>query len=177
MASPALLGRYLLIGSDQDDGRNRTMIGRTKSRPNRVEMPPAVLRSSAPRPIPSSPTTVRNRAAPITARSTPELLRLVCRCLDVRIDWPIRKAPSTVGTMSTRVTAANTAALAHRTGRRAGTAAKVARIIPVAYSPVMSSTPRTPIASCARTVSYTHLRAHETVLDLVCRLLLEKKKK
>src|SRR5665811_735998 len=28
-----------------------------------------------------------------------------------------------------------------------------------------------------RTVSYTHLRAHETVLDLVCRLLLEKKKK
>ena len=25
--------------------------------------------------------------------------------------------------------------------------------------------------------SYTHLRAHETVLDLVCRLLLEKKKK
>src|SRR5665811_636447 len=32
---------------------------------------------------------------------------------------------------------------------------------------------------CGRqaSVSYTHLRAHETVLDLVCRLLLEKKKK
>ena len=34
--------------------------------------------------------------------------------------------------------------------------------------------------SCARSinedsVSYTHLRAHETVLDIVCRLLLEKK--
>ena len=27
----------------------------------------------------------------------------------------------------------------------------------------------------AKAVSYTHLRAHETVLDLVCRLLLEKK--
>ena len=26
-------------------------------------------------------------------------------------------------------------------------------------------------------VSYTHLRAHETVLDLVCRLLLENKNK
>ena len=26
-------------------------------------------------------------------------------------------------------------------------------------------------------VSYTHLRAHETSQDLVCRLLLEKKKK
>ena len=27
-----------------------------------------------------------------------------------------------------------------------------------------------------KTVSYTHLRAHETEADLVCRLLLEKKK-
>mgnify|MGYP003380170084 CR=1 FL=1 len=27
-----------------------------------------------------------------------------------------------------------------------------------------------------KAVSYTHLRAHETVLDLVCRLLLDKKK-
>ena len=32
-------------------------------------------------------------------------------------------------------------------------------------------------AICGHSVSYTHLRAHETVLDLVCRLLLEKKKK
>ena len=30
-------------------------------------------------------------------------------------------------------------------------------------------------ASSFEAVSYTHLRAHETVLDLVCRLLLEKK--
>ena len=28
----------------------------------------------------------------------------------------------------------------------------------------------------AKAVSYTHLRAHETLSDLVCRLLLEKKK-
>eukprot|EP00657_Telonema_sp_P-1_P009194 TRINITY_DN3371_c0_g1_i1.p1 TRINITY_DN3371_c0_g1~~TRINITY_DN3371_c0_g1_i1.p1 ORF type:complete len:238 (+),score=57.94 TRINITY_DN3371_c0_g1_i1:2-715(+) len=33
----------------------------------------------------------------------------------------------------------------------------------------------TSLAICSLTVSYTHLRAHETVLDLVCRLLLEKK--
>ena len=32
------------------------------------------------------------------------------------------------------------------------------------------------VASDYEAVSYTHLRAHETVLDLVCRLLLEKKK-
>ena len=33
-----------------------------------------------------------------------------------------------------------------------------------------------PTGVTTRAVSYTHLRAHETVLDLVCRLLLEKKK-
>ena len=32
------------------------------------------------------------------------------------------------------------------------------------------------LVNAVTTVSYTHLRAHETVLDLVCRLLLEKKK-
>ena len=32
------------------------------------------------------------------------------------------------------------------------------------------------LAQTVISVSYTHLRAHETVLDLVCRLLLEKKK-
>ena len=31
------------------------------------------------------------------------------------------------------------------------------------------------VSEGVRPVSYTHLRAHETVLDLVCRLLLEKK--
>src|SRR5664280_3164284 len=31
-----------------------------------------------------------------------------------------------------------------------------------------------PSSGSPRPVSYTHLRAHETVLDLVCRLLLEK---
>ena len=32
------------------------------------------------------------------------------------------------------------------------------------------------VVNCAGAVSYTHLRAHETVLELVCRLLLEKNK-
>src|SRR5450756_2967749 len=34
-----------------------------------------------------------------------------------------------------------------------------------------------PLVTYSKTVSYTHLRAHETRHDLVCRLLLEKKKK
>ena len=35
---------------------------------------------------------------------------------------------------------------------------------------------RVALEHAEQAVSYTHLRAHETVLDLVCRLLLEKKK-
>jgi hypothetical protein len=42
--------------------------------------------------------------------------------------------------------------LAHNTGSRAGTTASEARIIPVLYSPVISRTPRTPMASCAKNV-------------------------
>src|SRR5664280_3357074 len=47
--------------------------------------------------------------------------------------------------------------------------------------PQQPGRPEQPVARAAAgggrgPVSYTHLRAHETVLDLVCRLLLEKKK-
>ena len=46
--------------------------------------------------------------------------------------------------------------------------------VPTRDSP--GSTAAAALASGISPVSYTHLRAHETVLDLVCRLLLEKKK-
>ena len=41
--------------------------------------------------------------------------------------------------------------------------------------PVGDVTIETKKINGVETVSYTHLRAHETVLDIVCRLLLEKK--
>ena len=45
-----------------------------------------------------------------------------------------------------------------------------------ALSPALSRRILTEKKIIARAVSYTHLRAHETREDLVCRLLLEKKK-
>src|SRR5665811_2602149 len=46
----------------------------------------------------------------------------------------------------------------------------------VISSPIHMMTPVPAVMVRTMTVSYTHLRAHETVLDLVCRLLLEKQK-
>jgi hypothetical protein len=51
--------------------------------------------------------------------------------------------------MTASVTPANSTVLAASTGSRRGTAVKVARTMPVAYSPVMSRTPSTPTASWA----------------------------
>eukprot|EP00656_Telonema_subtile_P048213 TRINITY_DN5681_c0_g1_i1.p1 TRINITY_DN5681_c0_g1~~TRINITY_DN5681_c0_g1_i1.p1 ORF type:complete len:111 (+),score=5.40 TRINITY_DN5681_c0_g1_i1:111-443(+) len=60
-----------------------------------------------------------------------------------------------------------------------------AMILRIPWCPTISTGPFCRSISCmmgssrvitSRSVSYTHLRAHETVLDLVCRLLLEKKK-
>ena len=54
----------------------------------------------------------------------------------------------------------------------ANTKASVNRLftVPLIFAAALLS-----FAHGSNAVSYTHLRAHETVLDLVCRLLLEKK--
>ena len=58
-----------------------------------------------------------------------------------RIAWPTKNAISTDGIISAAVTAANTIALPQSTGSRFGTAVSEARIIPVEYSAVITSTP------------------------------------
>src|SRR5260370_37091130 len=60
---------------------------------------------------------------------------------------PTKKDTKLVISMTANATAANTPSLAHRTGSRLGTAVSEERIIPVLYSPLISSTPSTPIAS------------------------------
>ena len=53
---------------------------------------------------------------------------------------------------------------------------EVQREVEVRGLPVTLSKTPGEVNTLGLPVSYTHLRAHETVLDLVCRLLLEKKK-
>ena len=60
--------------------------------------------------------------------------------------------------------------------QRETTTAQVAGIVYIRAEYVVRALEQVVYADGLKAVSYTHLRAHETVLDIVCRLLLEKKK-
>src|SRR5436305_1050059 len=85
----------------------------------------------------------------MTARATPGSVNATLMWRPEKIDSPTTKAISTDGTISASVTIPYTTALPQSTGSRCGTAVMDARIIPVEYSAVITSTPRTPSASCA----------------------------
>ena len=116
---------------------------------NSVEIAAAVLRRMKPSAVPSRHTAVSPAAQPNTARRTPGSESAKSQCW-ARTALPAKKPAKAPIVISTSVTAAKIASFAHRTGNRRGTAASVARIIPVAYSPLIAITPATPIASCAK---------------------------
>ena len=68
-AAPALLGRYGSTCGCQRVGSSWPRPGATSSSPNRVAMPPAVLRTMKPIPTANSAITVRYSDTPMTARS------------------------------------------------------------------------------------------------------------
>ena len=92
--------------SPQLFGRIAVMPGRTNISPAKAAMPPAVLRTSAPRLTPNRPVTVRNSAAPTTARSTCGLESVVCTWWLRRIGCDTRNAVNDATSMSTNVIAA-----------------------------------------------------------------------
>ena len=71
-------------------------------------------------------------------------------CLADRMAWPMAKAQKTRTSLTTTATAPNTRTLAVSTTGRRGTADKVARMVPVPYSALMTRTPRTPKMSWPR---------------------------
>ena len=71
-------------------------------------------------------------------------------CLADKIAWPRAKALKVRTSLTTTATAPNTRILAVSTTGRRGTADNVARMVPVPYSALMTSTPRTPKMSCPR---------------------------
>src|SRR5450756_2967858 len=94
--------------------------------------------------------------APVTTKMENQALRLTC-------SWKIQTPNMAVATPSKLI-------------RREAVAAGVERILNISTMGAKTPPTRTDAVSHGP-VSYTHLRAHETRHDLVCRLLLEKKKK
>jgi len=92
-----------------------------------------------------SPLTHRNRPTPTTARRAPGLASVSCRAGAVRIAWPRRKLANEVTSAVIRLTAVKTRTLAASTSGRRGSAARVARIVPLAYSPLITRMPRMPM--------------------------------
>src|SRR5665811_561668 len=96
---------------------------------------------------------------------------------------PKTRTAQTTSAKPSQVRAVANAAAAAGSGQASPTGV---RRIPTISSPCTATRPHpiarlrdrdrvSSVATCSGPVSYTHLRAHETVLDLVCRLLLEKK--
>src|SRR5882757_7016530 len=122
----------------------------TKNAAVKVEMPAAVLRSSAPRATPIMPATVTYRAAPMTERRASGAVMATPRWWLLSRAWPTKNEAKLAASETEKITPANTASLAHSTGRRRGTAVSEERIMPVLYSPLIRSTPSTPKATTAK---------------------------
>ena len=73
-------------------------------------------------------------------------------CFAERIAWPSQNATKTRISLTTTATVPNTATLASRTTGRRGTADRVARMVPVPYSALITSTPSTPKMSWPRKI-------------------------
>src|ERR1022692_218271 len=131
-------------------GRYVATTGATMNSAANADMPAAVFLSSAPRATPMTAAAVRYSDAPATVRSTPGSVSAIA--VPPRADWiaVATKKSATAASMVTGSTrAANTASFAHSTGSLDGTTASEARIIPVPYSLLNTSTPSTPITSWA----------------------------
>src|SRR5664279_1707106 len=150
--APALEGRNCTKWSVNDVGSRLVSGGMTKSTATTVVIAPAVLRSNAPNARAVTPATVRYSAAPKTARSAPGSDRDASRCFPLSSAWPTKNEVKLAASMVRNTVPANTASLPHNIGNRLGSTVSEERIMPVLYSPVISSTPRTPTASWAKKV-------------------------
>ena len=85
-------------------------------------------------------------ARPMSAPSTPGSPSQTAT-FECRIVAPTKNEMKVASSLTTKTTVTNTSALAAGTGVRRGTTSRLARIVPVAYSLEITSTPRTQIAS------------------------------
>src|SRR6185437_3429842 len=106
----------------------------------------AVLRKMTPKPKAMRVSRAMNRPVNTTARTAPGDEREADGAPPERIPLPRKKQRKLNTSQNTTVSTAVTAILVARRKGRFGVAARVDRIVPLAYSPVISSAPNTPPA-------------------------------
>src|SRR5579875_617705 len=113
-------------------------------------MAPAVWRRTVARPRANRPRAARYRPLSTTARATPGWLSTAWGADPERMACPMKNAAKASASLTTSATEPNTRTLAARTTGRRGMAVSVARMVPVPYSALTTSAPRTPMASWPR---------------------------
>ena len=104
----------------------------------------------------------------ITARSTFGCDSVAPACVLASRAWPMKNDAKLARSATTSATAANTAALAPYNAPRRGITVSDVRIIPVEYSDVIDSVPRTTITSWPSRASPTRLDWAGSKLTLSC---------
>ena len=79
-----------------------------------------------------------------------------------RTAWPTKNAVKLATSVVRSTTPANTATFPHNIGSRRGTTVNEERIIPVLYSPLISRTPSTPIANCAKKMPVSDIETEDS---------------
>src|SRR6266536_1082999 len=119
---------------------------RTRTNPITPVIPAAVCRTRPPMASANRPSTARYSPLPITARSTPGSPSAT-GAFPCRMAAPMKNDGNATSSPTTKTSTAKTTDLAASIGTRCGTASRLARIMPVAYSLAITRTPRTQIAS------------------------------
>ena len=122
--------------------------GRTKITPTKAAIAAAVLRKMSPNPKDNSATSPMKSPVRITARAAPREARVAVGAppLD-RMACPRKKVRRLNTTQKAMVSIVVNPSLVPSNSRRLGAAAMVARMVPLEYSLVISSAPKTPPAS------------------------------
>ncbi len=115
-------------------------------------MAAAGCRSKAPAATLSTARAIRYSPPPATARATPGSPSAAWGAWPLMRAWPTKNAAKQVTSPTTNVTTAKTSDLAASTRPRFGTAIRLVRIIPEAYSELTQSTPSTAMATWAMSI-------------------------
>jgi hypothetical protein len=140
-----------LLDLVRERGGERTDDDRPQRRiPANALIAPAPCRTIVALPGAKNPIRQRYGPPPATVRSAPGLESVAWVAGADKSAWPTKRETKATTCATQRATAPKIIVLVASTSGRRGAAASVARIVPEPYSPLITSTPSTPMVSCPK---------------------------